>query len=285
MVGRFLVPVVVVATIASCGGGEGGPGTEASPAAMQAASTAPEAAEYESVRFRASDGRELVGRLWGDGDVGVVLAHGFSRGIAQDGWVSFAAFLADRGYRVLTFNFRGFCDSEECSGGAEDPQKYWHDVAAATAFMEEQGAAQVVLVGASMGGLAVLRAARMPGIEVAGVVSLSTPQFPFRYYAGVGETEAADLTRARLRQIDEPKLFVAGTDDVQSKYEITFAPGIERVRFAVDAKRMFTAAREPKELALVKSSAHSSELVTQAEDHIVEETRALLLQFIEKVTR
>jgi hypothetical protein len=44
---------------------------------------------------------------------------------------------------------------------------------------------------------------------------------------------------------------------------------------------MFAAAEEPKELALVDSSLHSSELVTTAPDHIVKETRALIFRFLE----
>jgi pimeloyl-ACP methyl ester carboxylesterase len=226
-----------------------------------------------------------VGRLWGDGSVGVVLAHGFSEGVAQEAWLSFAEFLADRRYRVLTFNFRGFCDSEGCSEGSTEVGKNWLDAIAAVRFMEASGAEKIFLVGASMGGLAVLRAARTPGVDVAGVVSLATPQFPSRYYPAFGEPQANDLTPARLRQIDEPKLFVAGVDDVQTQYESSLGPGVERVRFAADAKRMFGAADEPKDLVLVDSSAHSSELVTQAEDEIVDETRTVILGFIEELSR
>ena len=47
---------------------------------------------------------------------------------------------------------------------------------------------------------------------------------------------------------------------------------------------MFDAADEPKELALIDSSFHSSGLVTSAPDEIVEETRALILRFLEANT-
>ena len=49
--------------------------------------------------------------------------------------------------------------------------------------MEARGAKDIFLIGASMGGLAVLRAARMPGVDLAGVISLATPQFPSKYYS------------------------------------------------------------------------------------------------------
>ncbi len=129
-----------------------------------------------------------------------------------------------------------------------------------------------------MGGLAVLRAARMPEVDLEGVVSLSTPQFPSTYYTG--EPRANDVTPARLRQTDEPKLFIGGKQDTQEPGEAPLQPGITSVRFAEDARRMFAAAEEPKRLALVASSFHSSELVTTAPDDVVKETGALIFGFL-----
>ena len=278
--------VVVAALLASCSNGEGSspPTTQTSDtetaATTPAAATEGERADYEAIRFRAGDGVELAGRLWGEGDVAVILAHGFSEATAQDDWLPFAPALAQRGYTVLSFNFRGFCDSEECSDRPIELGNNWRDAMAAVALLEERGAKKILLIGASMGGLAVLRAARTPGVDVAGVVSLSTPQFPSKYY--VGEPQANDVTPARLKQIDEPKLFIAGKDDVQHPGTAPLRPGIESVRFAEDARRMFAAAEQPKQLALLDSATHSSALVTYAlEDHIVKETRAQIFRFLE----
>jgi pimeloyl-ACP methyl ester carboxylesterase len=276
--------VVVAALLASCNGeGSSPPTTQTSDtetaATTTAAATEGERADYEAIRFQAGDGVELAGRSWGDGDVGVILAHGFSQDQAQDGWLPFAPALAQRGYTVLSFNFRGFCDSKGCSEGDMELENNWRDAMAAVALLEERGAKKIFLIGASMGGLAVLRAARTPGVDVAGVVSLSTPQFPSNYYAG--EPQANDVTPTRLKQIDEPKLFIAGKDDVQLPGSAPLRPGIENVRFAEDARRMFAAAEQPKQLALVDSSLHSSELVTTAPEHIVKETTALIFRFLE----
>jgi pimeloyl-ACP methyl ester carboxylesterase len=282
--------VVVTALLASCSNGEGSssPTTQTSqtePAATTtAAATEGERADYEAIRFRAGDGVELAGRLWGEGDVAVILAHGFSEGTAQDAWLwpgqPFAPALAQRGYTVLSFNFRGFCDSENvCSDGTNEFGNNWRDALAAVALLEERGAKKIFLIGASMGGLAVLRAARTPGVDLAGVVSMATPQFPSKYYSV--EVQANDVTPARLKQIDEPKLFIAGKDDVQLPGSAPLRPGIESVRFAADARRMFAAAEQPKQLALVDSSFHSSDLVTIAPDAVVKETRALILRFLE----
>ena len=260
---------------------------EAEATATETASSPPRAssqrARYRPVRFLAADGVELVGRLSGTGDVGVILAHGMSPGTAQEDWRRFVPALVSRGYTVLTFNFRGFCDSEGCSEFPVQLGKNWRDAMAAVAFMETRGAKKIFLIGASMGGLAVLRAARMPEVDLAGVVSLSTPQSPSKYY--IGEPRANDVTPARLRQIDEPKLFVAGTKDVQLPGTAPLRPGVKSVRFAADARRMFDAAEEPKELALVDSSHHSSELVTFAPADIVRQTRGVVFRFLSENSR
>ena len=235
-------------------------------------------ARPQPVRFLAADGVEIAGRLWANGDVAIVLAHGFSEGTAQDDWLPFAPALAQRGYTVLTFNFRGFCNGNVCSGSFNELGKNWRDALAAVEFMETRGAKKIFLIGASMGGLAVLRAARMPGVDLAGVVSLATPQFPSKYY--YGESRANDVTPARLRQIDEPKLFVAGTRDVQLPGGAPLQPGVKSVRFAADARRMFAAAREPKELALIDSPSHSSELVTTAWPAEVRQARRAVFRFL-----
>jgi pimeloyl-ACP methyl ester carboxylesterase len=280
-----LTASVVVALLASCSDGEESspPTTQTSDTETAATTTTTategERADYEAIRFRAEDGVELAGRLWGDGDVAVILAHGFSEATGQDDWLPFPRALAERGYTVLSFNFRGFCDSKGCSGATIELENNWRDAMAAVAFLEQRGAREIVLIGASMGGLAVLRAARTPGVDLAGVVSLSTPQFPSKYY--LGEAQANDVTPARLKQIDEAKLFIAGKDDVQLPGTAPLQPEIKSVRFAEDARRMFGAAEEPKQLALVDSSFHSSELVTYAEDRIVDETRALIFRFLE----
>lgn len=246
-------------------------GASSSPQASP--SPAPDSEEEgEVVAFSAADGTELIGRLWGDGDVGVVLAHGFSEVSGQDDWLPWPGILSEEGYTVLTFNFRGFCSEDGCSSGGIQLGNNWKDVLAAMDFLSSQGVERVFLVGASMGGIAVMRAARDPRVEVAGVVSLSTPQFPAEYYSG--ESEANDITPGRLRAIDEPKLFVAGDDNTQQVL------GGEFIRFAEEAERMFEAAAEPKDLLIVDSPFHSSELVTVAEDGVVDQTRKAILRFL-----
>lgn len=220
------------------------------------------------------DGVRLNARLWGGasigpGSIGVILAHGFSELTGQDDWRTFPDFLAAEGYVVLTFTFRGFCDRDGCSDGPRDLGANWTDVLTAAAYLRDSGVERIFLVGASMGGIAVLRAAQTPDLDFAGVVSLATPQYPSRYYPN--EPEANDLTPERLQQITEPKLFIAGTDDV-----------MENVRFADEARSMFESSNDPKALELIDSRQHSSGLVTTAGAEAVAQTSGLIVAFIEE---
>jgi hypothetical protein len=54
------------------------------------------------------------------------------------------------------------------------------------------------------------------------------------------------------------------------------------VRFAEEARSMFEASREPRQLEIVDSGNHSSQLVTTAGDEVVDYTRALIVAFIEE---
>jgi pimeloyl-ACP methyl ester carboxylesterase len=226
----------------------------------------------KKVAFRAEDGTKLLGRVWGDeGDVGVVLAHGFSTFTGQDDWLPFPGVLAAQGYHVLTFNFRGFCSDAGCSGARQELGNNWLDVVAAASFLEARGAKRIFLIGASMGGIAVFRAAETALKGVEGIVSLATPQFPSEYY--VNEPPENDVTEARLQAIPIPKLFIAGDGDSQFTR-------VGEIRFADEARSMADAAAGEVEILIVESLAHSSELVTTAEPPVVVETREAILRFL-----
>lgn len=235
---------------------------------------------FEEVEFGADDGKTLRGRVWSDGRTGVVLAHGFSQGLAQDAWDEFAEYLAGLGYGVLTFDFRGFCDRDGCSEGSMQLGENWRDAAAAVEYLRSRGSERIFIVAASMGGLAAFRAADGADLDLAGIVSLATPQFPSIYYNG--EPPENDVTPERLQRIAAPKLFIAGADDVQLPGQAPLKPGVESVRFAEDARAMFEASPEPRQLEIVDSDRHSSELLISAEPDVIEHTRELIVAFIEE---
>jgi hypothetical protein len=59
-------------------------------------------------------------------------------------------------------------------------------------------------------------------------------------------------------------------------------PDVESVSFAEDAGAMFEASPEPRQLEIVDSDLHSSELVNSASPDVVEHTRQLIVAFIEE---
>ena len=120
-----------------------------------------------SIGFTTGDGVELKGKLFGEGDTGVVLAHMFASD--QTGWWEFGQVLADEGYIALSFDFRGYGES----GGSKDINLIDVDIRAALEVLRDRGASSIFLIGASMGGTASLKVAASG--SVAGVVSLSSP--------------------------------------------------------------------------------------------------------------
>jgi alpha-beta hydrolase superfamily lysophospholipase len=126
----------------------------------------------KGVSFTTQDGVELKGRVFGGGKTGVVLAHMFPAD--QSSWWAFAEVLSDKGYMALTFNFRGFGEGTEKSGGSKEIERIDQDLEAALEFLTGQDVTRVYLVGASMGATVSLMVAA--DRDVAGVVSLSAPE-------------------------------------------------------------------------------------------------------------
>jgi len=114
------------------------------------------AAGPEHVSFPTEGGGVVHADLYGRGERGVVLAHGGQ--FNKESWVTQAKALAQAGFRVLAFDFRGRGQSK---GG---PQATSHDdvrfdVLAAVRYLRETGADTVSVVGGSFGGWATAQAA------------------------------------------------------------------------------------------------------------------------------
>lgn len=182
------------------------------------------------VSFRAPDGTRLAGHLFGHGRVGVVLAHQSDGDLCE--WTSYGAHLAALGYTALAFDFRNVGSS----GVHHYPGniRYGGDVAGAVRELRRRGTQKVVLVGASLGGSAVIQGAANVRPLVAGVVSVSG---------------AADLSNAIQSAPDlrVPVLYLAGSGDRD---------------FAADARRLYAATKErSKRLLLLDDSRHGTALV------------------------
>ncbi len=189
-----------------------------------------------AVSFPSSDGVRLEGRLAGDGPVAVVLSH--MRPADQRSWWGFAQELADEGYLVLTYDFRGYCPggSGGCSRGERDLGAIWQDVLGAVAFVERQGAQRVVLIGASMGGTASLLAASRSDRPIEAVITLSAPV----------SFEGMDLTPDVLGQVEAAKLFVAGSGDGSA---------------SEDAQRLFATSPPPKRVEILTTDDHGTDIL------------------------
>ncbi len=229
----FLVLVAVLLLVA-CGEEEGAPGA--------ATATAP-VGEGEAVSFETEDGVTIRGYIFGEGDTAVILSH--MRLNDQRAWFDFAGELAEQGFAVLTYDFRGYGET----GGDKELGLIDRDLSAALDFMQGRGYARIYLIGASMGGTASLVVAARE--DVAGVVAVSAPA---RF-----EGLAAD---AAVAEIEEPKLFIASIDD----------------RDAYTSLQAFNReASEPKDDLTLEGGAHGTELL---ESEHAAKFKARIIQFL-----
>lgn len=190
------------------------------------------------VTFESSDGVELAGRLFGPegATAGVVLAHMLPAD--QSAWFDTAAALGERGYRVLTFNFRGYCPGGDagCSQGEKRIDAAPADLEGAVAYLRSQGVSRVALVGASMGGTAALRVAGEEEAGIEAVITLSAPE------AISGLTAGPDV----MATVSAAKLFIAATGDPTA---------------AQAAEAFYNHSMQPKRYEIVTSDDHGTDLL------------------------
>ncbi|NUR27945.1 MAG: alpha/beta fold hydrolase [Catenulispora sp.] len=140
------------------------------PSTLQAGDACPDdAAAGKQVNFEGKMGDDLRGVELGSGEVGIVLAHEDDGSVCE--WLPYAKELADKGYRVLTFDFVG--NSNGVSRGPDTNQV--NQVVAAAAFLRQQGASSIVLFGAAMGATAVLDSSLSMTPAPTAIVALSPP--------------------------------------------------------------------------------------------------------------
>jgi pimeloyl-ACP methyl ester carboxylesterase len=189
------------------------------------------------VTITTTDGVTLAGRLFGDDSArtGVVFAHMLPAD--QSSWFDLAEYVAQRGYRALTFDFRGYCPGGDagCSKGERDPSAAAVDLRAAVRFLRAQGIHRLGLVGASMGGTASLVVA---GEEtgVSAVVTLSAPD-------SIGGLSAGPDV---LQAVTAAKMFMAGNGDTTA---------------AAAAQAFYDQSQQPKDLQILTSNDHGTDLL------------------------
>ncbi len=128
------------------------------------------AGDVTQITVATPDGEELAAFVHGDpagAPVTVVFAH--MRGSDHTSWESFASRLTgELDASAVTFDFRGYGDST-----GERDTRLDTDLDAVVGAVRRTGARSLVLVGASMGGTAVLAVG--PDLEAAALVALSAP--------------------------------------------------------------------------------------------------------------
>jgi pimeloyl-ACP methyl ester carboxylesterase len=154
------------------------------------------AGDPKAVEFKSTDGVPLKGFLFGAGPVGVILTHMLPAD--QTSWTPLAQGLAEKGYRVLTFDCRGFGES----AGERVVSEIDRDLEGAYRFLRPD-VERIFLVGAGTGATASwLVASRLP---VTGVVSLSGPVA----FQGLDAEQA-------VKEIRSPLLCLASEGDVNA---------------------------------------------------------------------
>jgi pimeloyl-ACP methyl ester carboxylesterase len=199
-VARVLIVLLVVMLLAACGGSDTSDSAPTSPASTSAetaggetSTTGEEELLYGCIEPGTakpltieSAGATLDAAVFGEGPVGIVLAHEIGGSLCN--WASIAPELAEEGYQVLTYDF-----------GA--PATVARDMRAATKKIRELGAKKIILGGASLGGTVALMMAPRER-NVVGAFSLSAPDV-------YGDTEGLPA----VRRFRAPVLFVAAEDD------------------------------------------------------------------------
>jgi dienelactone hydrolase len=141
----------------------------------------------------ASEGESLTADLYGalPAARAAILCHGQSWDAS--GWRDIAPQLFGRGIPALALNFRGYA----ASTGKTTPPSTVVDLHAAKTWLRQAGATEIALVGASMGGHAVLGSSFERDVEC--VVSISAPVQP--------------VDDALSRKITGRKLFICANED------------------------------------------------------------------------
>ena len=198
--------------------------------------------KVEHISLTTEDGGLIYADLYGNGERGVVLAHGGQ--FTKESWQPQAQLLARAGFRVLAFDFRGFGKSHGPGDSDMFSAPMHLDVLAGVRYLRINGAKTVSVIGGSFGGGAAADAsiASQPG-EIDRLILLAAE--------GNGPAE----------RIKSPLLMIVARDDANDD-----GPRLPRIR------AWFDKAPEPKQLVVLDGSAHAQFLFqTEQGDRVMKE--------------
>lgn len=194
----------------------------------------PTSSSPEEVSFTAADGTTLKGTLYGSGRIALVLSNMGDND--PTAWDTLVPLLVERGYLVLTYNFR--YPTRTATFTSTMANQTVDDLHAAVTFVQERGAEKLVLIGASLGGMATAKVAATTQISAMIIMAAPADLLEFDFLVEAGE----------LAAVTAPKLFIGSQDDTTVPMTAT--------------QHMFELAAEPKELHIYDSSAHGLQLLT-----------------------
>ena len=166
-----------------------------------------------------------------------ILVHG--KGWDADGWAKEAPHFAERGIPALALDLRGHGRSTGTTGDFV-PGQIWSpatDLAAAKAHLREEGVSEIALVGASLGGHAVLASSWDGDNEC--LVTISSPVVPVpdelsrrvygrKIYVCAQEDPAFPHVLDSFRALAEPKMLLTFGGTVHSRwmFDQPYGPGM-----------------------------------------------------------
>ena len=232
--GVWAILLCALLMLSACGGQTTGHASTPTvmPTATPATPTATPVVATREVRFPTDTGALLIGTLYGHGKTAIIFAN--QTDSFQQSWTPLAQSFAAKGYMTLTFEYQGL----HGSAGDRYASAYAKNVVSAVQFAKTQGATRVALVGASIGGLAVVAAAART--NALAIVSISGP----------GEWSGIGTADDYLQDLRIPKLFAAAQLDGS----------------ADSVQHMYAVALQPKQLQMYTGSAHGVELVDRSDD-------------------
>jgi pimeloyl-ACP methyl ester carboxylesterase len=185
------------------------------------------AAAQESVSFPTEDGGVVYADVYGEGDRGIVLAHGGR--FNKESWERQAQALASAGFRVLALDFRGYGKSRGPGDSTPMSAPLHLDVLAAVRYLRKTGAKSVSVVGGSMGGGA------------AGDASIASQPSEIDRVVFLGAYPNGPAERLKCAS-----LFIVARDDANED-----GPRLPRIR------EQYEKAPKPKTLIILDGSAHA----------------------------
>jgi len=194
---------------------------------------------YKEISFPTADKGNIVANLYGKGEHAVILAHGAI--FDKESWHPLALTLSEQGFMVLSIDFRGY--GKSVAGSKKNALD--EDVTGAVNFLKSMGIKKISLIGGSMGGGAVAKAA--------------------------SEARDGDLHRIILLSpvpVDNP-------EKIKADRLLYIASRDERMMPAI--REQYNRAPQPKDLELLDGNAHAQHIFKTDQAQIL---TGLIIKFL-----